>query len=164
MCERFLCLILVAAAAVAPAACSRAPAPPSAAPDRVVIMVFDQMRPDYIDRFNLEHFKRLRAAARHYPDAYIGHLASQTIVSHLVIPTGMAPRELPWQDDAFIDVAGVLGKPGAAYDAEDRKSTRLNSSHSQISYAVFCLKKKTQEVYERCDPAHFASFESSDQR
>src|SRR2546430_13525109 len=26
----------------------------------------------------------------------------------------------------------------------DRKSTRLNSSHSQISYAVFCLKKKTQ--------------------
>src|SRR5688572_32019705 len=27
---------------------------------------------------------------------------------------------------------------------EDRKSTRLNSSHSQISYAVFCLKKKTR--------------------
>src|SRR5688572_31228562 len=29
-----------------------------------------------------------------------------------------------------------------ALSAEDRKSTRLNSSHSQISYAVFCLKKK----------------------
>src|SRR2546430_3878174 len=29
--------------------------------------------------------------------------------------------------------------------AEDRKSTRLNSSHSQISYAVFCLKKKKQK-------------------
>src|SRR2546427_9548274 len=28
----------------------------------------------------------------------------------------------------------------------DRKSTRLNSSHSQISYAVFCLKKKTQQL------------------
>src|SRR5689334_24005411 len=28
-------------------------------------------------------------------------------------------------------------------DEEDRKSTRLNSSHSSISYAVFCLKKKT---------------------
>src|SRR5256886_13676138 len=27
-------------------------------------------------------------------------------------------------------------------DTQDRKSTRLNSSHSQISYAVFCLKKK----------------------
>src|SRR2546427_8541940 len=30
--------------------------------------------------------------------------------------------------------------------AKDRKSTRLNSSHSQISYAVFCLKKKTQHL------------------
>src|SRR2546430_10328019 len=30
---------------------------------------------------------------------------------------------------------------------EDRKSTRLNSSHSQISYAVFCLKKKNQVDY-----------------
>src|SRR2546430_8958583 len=29
---------------------------------------------------------------------------------------------------------------------QDRKSTRLNSSHSQISYAVFCLKKKTANV------------------
>src|SRR3989475_7608566 len=29
-----------------------------------------------------------------------------------------------------------------AFDRQDRKSTRLNSSHSQISYAVFCLKKK----------------------
>src|SRR5688572_31633996 len=31
----------------------------------------------------------------------------------------------------------------ALRDDQDRKSTRLNSSHSQISYAVFCLKKKT---------------------
>src|SRR2546430_8749524 len=30
----------------------------------------------------------------------------------------------------------------ASRGAQDRKSTRLNSSHSQISYAVFCLKKK----------------------
>src|SRR2546430_12646045 len=31
---------------------------------------------------------------------------------------------------------------GAGASTQDRKSTRLNSSHSQISYAVFCLKKK----------------------
>src|SRR2546427_3506765 len=30
--------------------------------------------------------------------------------------------------------------------ARDRKSTRLNSSHSQISYAVFCLKKKKKKI------------------
>src|SRR2546430_10143452 len=33
----------------------------------------------------------------------------------------------------------------------DRKSTHLNSSHSQISYAVFCLKKKTR--HPACPPA-----------
>src|SRR2546430_4197806 len=35
---------------------------------------------------------------------------------------------------------GLVARDAAAL--EDRKSTRLNSSHSQISYAVFCLKKK----------------------
>src|SRR5688572_32503610 len=39
-------------------------------------------------------------------------------------------------------VAVVAGAVGAAI--VDRKSTRLNSSHSQISYAVFCLKKKNK--------------------
>src|SRR5260221_4777399 len=32
----------------------------------------------------------------------------------------------------------------------DRKSTRLNSSHTVISYAVFCLKKKTQKTSKPC--------------
>src|SRR2546427_440563 len=36
----------------------------------------------------------------------------------------------------------VVTIPGPNAVAADRKSTRLNSSHSQISYAVFCLKKK----------------------
>src|SRR5205085_7301548 len=41
--------------------------------------------------------------------------------------------------------------PGAVWDelSLDRKSTRLNSSHSQISYAVFCLKKKKQAQLHR---------------
>src|SRR2546427_8844698 len=36
-------------------------------------------------------------------------------------------------------------RAGAAVNPVDRKSTRLNSSHSQISYAVFCLKKKKKK-------------------
>src|SRR5205085_12637401 len=36
----------------------------------------------------------------------------------------------------------ALGLGNLAVEGQDRKSTRLNSSHSQISYAVFCLKKK----------------------
>src|SRR2546430_12356056 len=41
---------------------------------------------------------------------------------------------------ALAVVAGLT----VQYGHVDRKSTRLNSSHSQISYAVFCLKKKKQ--------------------
>src|SRR3712207_7999610 len=36
-----------------------------------------------------------------------------------------------------------LTQPGIIRDIQDRKSTRLNSSHANISYAVFCLKKNT---------------------
>src|SRR2546430_3857663 len=38
--------------------------------------------------------------------------------------------------------------PSKPWPAQDRKSTRLNSSHSQISYAVFCLKKKKNKEHE----------------
>src|SRR3712207_8117729 len=34
------------------------------------------------------------------------------------------------------------------FDVQDRKSTRLNSSHANISYAVFCLKKKKNQVIQ----------------
>src|SRR3712207_7540316 len=39
------------------------------------------------------------------------------------------------------------GDPFVGVDLEDRKSTRLNSSHANISYAVFCLKKKKNFCY-----------------
>src|SRR3712207_7998379 len=40
------------------------------------------------------------------------------------------------------------GRPGG-HHLPDRKSTRLNSSHANISYAVFCLKKKISEIILR---------------
>src|SRR5438270_6982917 len=43
--------------------------------------------------------------------------------------------------------ASPVGRgPWPGQQGKDRKSTRLNSSHSQISYAVFCLKKKSKQV------------------
>src|SRR3712207_8115052 len=49
-----------------------------------------------------------------------------------VVGTGQATRTL------------ADGQPVTVSCAEDRKSTRLNSSHANISYAVFCLKKKNK--------------------
>src|SRR5262245_8295892 len=45
----------------------------------------------------------------------------------------------------FLEAMGAFGAPAAIGHGADRKSTRLNSSHLGISYAVFCLKKKTRK-------------------
>src|SRR5256885_7034471 len=55
---------------------------------------------------------------------------------------------------ATIDSAGIDWRDGHLFlhGSTDRKSTRLNSSHLVISYAVFCLKKKTQAIPIRATP------------
>src|SRR5437868_8908935 len=57
-----------------------------------------------------------------------------------------------------ITLVGARGGQG------DRKSTRLNSSHVSISYAVFCLKKKNNTQYKAVDirSRRTSSFQSSD--
>src|SRR3712207_8895207 len=58
---------------------------------------------------------------------------------------------LTWQegDGPFRANAWAAPAASSAWSEIDRKSTRLNSSHANISYAVFCLKKKKKKVYER---------------
>src|SRR2546426_7606346 len=46
------------------------------------------------------------------------------------------------EPEDVLAVPGADAEPGAQHVLGDRKSTRLNSSHLVISYAVFCLKKK----------------------
>src|SRR2546430_7640901 len=67
------------------------------------------------------------------------------------------PRAVPYRSRAALRLAAlpgalgplrephVLGAAVVGWRQVDRKSTRLNSSHSQISYAVFCLKKKNTD-------------------
>src|SRR5947208_9959552 len=56
----------------------------------------------------------------------------------------------PWRS---LPAAAPL-RVSAELGAEDRKSTRLNSSHQIISYAVFCLKKKNQEQKHKQECIH----------
>src|SRR3712207_7382985 len=72
------------------------------------------------------------------------------------LPGRRAPDRLPWNRDSHLQGQGRTpqafpnppwaerGRPGEEGPPcpADRKSTRLNSSHANISYAVFCLKKK----------------------
>src|SRR3989475_8722794 len=68
----------------------------------------------------------------------------------------IAPKASPGLDSniPFLNKLGVAElrviKPRIPGELEvDRKSTRLNSSHSQISYAVFCLKKKKKKAQQQ---------------
>src|SRR3712207_7208591 len=64
---------------------------------------------------------------------------------------GHLPQRLPAQHaDGLLghrDIGKVVGvDEDVGLGLEDRKSTRLNSSHANISYAVFCLKKKKNVI------------------
>src|SRR3712207_8252545 len=67
------------------------------------------------------------------------HLLPGGVEDGPALPVDVAPP-VPFLDEgqAFRELQGRL--------EADRKSTRLNSSHANISYAVFCLKKKTTTI------------------
>src|SRR3712207_7041357 len=78
--------------------------------------------------------------------------------SLLVVNTGAWNHSTMGSPNAWTAMPGDSGPMGAVIEAPvatfapivahelDRKSTRLNSSHANISYAVFCLKKKTSHL------------------
>src|SRR2546429_4849016 len=73
-----------------------------------------------------------------------GHVLSVRLEG---IPLGLLPGTQ--YDESILDLV-----PGdvVVFASEDRKSTRLNSSHGYISYAVFCLKKKKLHQGDRVEP------------
>src|SRR3712207_8712130 len=81
-----------------------------------------------------------------------------TLSLHDALPISQAP---PIRGEAGHAPAAPMGHPEAGLGghrppvrmAPDRESTRLNSSHANISYAVFCLKKKMQQVLPSFSPS-----------
>src|SRR6266496_5629657 len=71
-----------------------------------------------------------------------------TLSLHDALPTWARPRSLPTRPGK------ASTSPPPANTPTDRKSTRLNSSHVEISYAVFCLKKKKKQYRYRESLSH----------
>src|SRR2546429_3685834 len=77
--------------------------------------------------------------------------SNKTFSQTAILPA--SGRSSPERQSSNVDFPAPEGPnrmviPGGA-SREDRKSTRLNSSHGYISYAVFCLKKKKRKQTER---------------
>ena len=78
-------------------------------PKRVLILVLDQLRPDYVDTFDMRNVRKLMRDGVSFDNAYLGHMASETVISHNVITSGQLPRDMGWADEAYRDSDNVLG-------------------------------------------------------
>ncbi|MEH6460692.1 alkaline phosphatase family protein [Chitinimonas sp. JJ19] len=94
----------------ASAATDVAASKPDWKPKRVLIAVFDQMKPEYVDQFDMDNLRQLRDGGVHFAQGYLGHAASETVVSHNVMVSGQFPKNMGWADEVFRDSENLLGK------------------------------------------------------
>jgi hypothetical protein len=104
-----------AATATAAALLTTAPAtgakPESKRPaDRVLIVLFDQMLPGYEDQFAMPNYRRIRDHGRSFDEAYLGYMASETVIAHNVITSGLLPKHMGYTDEAYRDTENIFGK------------------------------------------------------
>ena len=78
-------------------------------PTRVMIVVMDQMQPGYVQQYDMKHFKYFQNKGVNYPNAWVGDMATETVVSHNVMVSGLYPGNMGWSDEAIRDVDNVLG-------------------------------------------------------
>src|SRR5687768_18021427 len=86
--------------------------------------------------------RRTARAARRVASLYAALRAVEVLEGRLLFAAGLG-------DDGTLSVSGNDSANVIALSRADRKSTRLNSSHGYISYAVFCLKKKKNKKTQR---------------
>ena len=75
-----------------------------------MIVLFDQMVPRYADQFHMPNFRKLRDAGTNYKQAYLGYMASETVIAHNVIPSGLNPKNMGYTDEAYRDTGNVFNK------------------------------------------------------
>jgi len=78
-------------------------------PTRVLVVLFDQMVPQYADQFAMPNFRKLRGDGTYFKDAYLGYTASETVIAHNVIMSGQLPKNMGWTDEAYRDTNNLLG-------------------------------------------------------
>ena len=82
-------------------------------PSRVIILVLDQARPDTIERYDMDNVKALQRAGTNFGNAYLGHMAAETVISHNVLTSGILPKHMGWTNEVYRDTEGLVGAPGA---------------------------------------------------
>ena len=84
-------------------------------PSRVLIVVIDAFRPDYIERFDMQNVKALMNRGTSFPNGIVGHMAAETVISHSVMTNGLFPKNMGWSNEVYRDVNNTLGQGAGAY-------------------------------------------------
>ncbi len=114
--------------------------PAAAKPTRVLIVVMDQMRPEYAQQFDMTNVLWLENHGIDFNKAYVGDMAAETVVSHNVMVSGLLPKHMGWSDEAFRDVNNVTGYGDPAFGANgivtsgDLGTPSTRSSSSRLNY------------------------------
>jgi hypothetical protein len=106
--SRMLFVVLVVSLAVAAQVVPAAQARPDR-PSRVVIILLDQARPDTIERYDMENVQELQRSGASFPNALVGHMAAETVISHNVITSGLFPKHMGWSNEVYRDTNNLLG-------------------------------------------------------
>ena len=105
---KLLVVVAIVGFAVPTLAGSGVVAAAPAHPNRVLIVLFDQMLPEYANRFNMPNFRSLRDAGTNFKKAYLGYMASETVMAHNVITSGQLPKHMGWTDEAYRDTENLF--------------------------------------------------------
>ncbi len=86
-------------------------------PTKVVIITMDQMKPWYAQAYDMTNILWLQKHGANFKKATVGQMASETVVSHNTIVSGMFPKHMGWSDEVMRLVKPLMDGKGGFYPA-----------------------------------------------
>lgn len=78
-------------------------------PTRVLMITMDGMKPGYVQLYDMDNMRWLQRHGVNFTRAYVGQMATETVVSHNTMVSGLFPKNMGWSDEVLRDVDNVLG-------------------------------------------------------
>jgi len=111
-------------------------------PTRVLIITFDQMQPGYAQQYGMTTFLDLQKKGLNFNKAYVGQMASETVVSHATIVSGLFPKHAGYADEVTrlqqdiltTDRTGVLYPAGSIVTTGDLGYDQFLQLAEQLGY------------------------------
>ncbi len=128
-------MVLALAVAVVAVSLLAPPALAAPQPSRVLILVLDQARPDTITRYDMENVQELQREGMSFPNAIVGHMAAETVISHNVLTSGLFPKHMGWTNEVYRDTDNVLlGGANAYYVTSSMSCAQFKSLIAHGNY------------------------------